>query len=92
MTEIRKRKTAKPEEQPLKEAATVTLDTQTIEIQTDVSLLYPPKRAMDAVGLDPIPLSETVHEELPLWRKFLPLVPIGLALVLVVVTIVALSV
>lgn len=92
MTEIRKRKPKQTAEvEPITEPI-VTVDTQTIEIPTDPSLLYPPKRAMDSVGLEPIYLTETRREEPTGWKKHRTLIPIYLALTLVVVTIIALSV
>lgn len=75
MTEIRRKRTAKPKE-PVAQAAVVTLDTQTVEIPTDPSLLYPPVKATDAVrtiGAMPTVVPETKTTKWDYVKYYAPL-------------------
>ena len=90
MTEIRRKKTAEVEK-PLEEAAIVSIDTQTVEILTDPSLLYPPVKASDAihsVGAMPTVVPETKTTK---WDYVKYYAPLGIGVALLGVTIWAMT-
>lgn len=90
MTEIRRKRTAKPEK-PVEQAALLTADTATIEVVADPSLLYPPVKATDAirsVGAMPTVVPETKTTK---WDYVKYYAPLGIGVALLGVTIWAMT-
>lgn len=89
MTTPRKKRTSK-EVAPIAEAAVITLDTQTVEIPTDPSLLYPPIPANKSVYFGHFE-SVIPQDKEPLWKKRLYYVPPAVGLLILVIAIVSVS-
>jgi hypothetical protein len=83
MTTPRKRTSKKVALQQDTDVSTDTMTTYIVEVDTDPSVLYPPIRAIDAVGMDDLP--SFLPRELPRWRQNLYYAPVVFGAILVAI-------
>lgn len=89
MTTPRKKKTSK-EVAVVAEASMVPVDTNSIEIVVDPSLLYPPVPASKAVHLDTMPVL-IPDTTIPSWKQKLYYAPLAFGAVVILIAIIALA-
>lgn len=89
MTTPRKKKTS-TEVAPVAEAALVSVDTESIEIPTDPSLLYPPVPASQSVFFGHFE-SVIPQDKEPLWKKRLRYVPPAVGALIVIIALIAIT-
>lgn len=90
MTTPRKKRASK-EVAPKAEAELVTVDTNSIDVVTDPSVLYPPVPASKAVHLETMP-TLVPDTTIPRWKQYLYYAPLAFGAIILLTAIIALAI